>query len=357
MIATAIVTAETTAATTMMTATTAAITVIETAFATLAGMLGTALVLPLPFRTGTVLRTAVFTTIVTAITTATTTAAIILAATVSTAIASFIATTLARTFVLTWSGSSWSLLGGVAAEETFQPTEKARFLGFGDGGRGLRLKRAWLFTALVELFFAFAERLFAFTREFTAGFARAKLVTWLTRLLVAGRALITANGHLSTASLGLTVGKARRMKVRAAFATGIGAGSGLFRLTTDLPALGRTGFLLWRENLEFGFGLHHRFGSGGEGFYGDRSCNRCNGGDRGWVCRSELLCGHGHDGRLDFRHCFNRSGNGRGCERIDVFGLVVNDLDGGRLIAADGSIFVCSGGGRGRTGALAARQA
>jgi hypothetical protein len=338
----------------MMTATAAAITVVETTFATLTGMLGTALVLPLPFRTGTILRTAVFTTIVAAVATATATAAIVLAATVSTAIATFIATTVARAFVLTWSGSGWGLLGGVTAKETSQPTEKARFLGFGDGGRWSWLKSAWL-AALVELFFAFAERLFAFTREFTAGFARAKLVTRFTRLLVAGRAFIAANGHLSTASLGLTVGKARRMKVRAAFAAVIGAGSGLFRLTTDLPALGRTGFLLWRENFEFGFGLHHRFGSGGEGFYGGRSCNGCDDSDRDWICRSGLLRGHRHDGRLDFRHCFYRRGNG--CERIYVFGLVVNDLDGGRLIAAGGSIFVCSGGGRGRTGALAARQA
>ena len=203
------------------------------------------------------------------------------------------------------------------------------------------------------MFFAFAERFFAFTREFTTGFARAKLVTRFTRLLVAGRAFIAANGHLSTASLGLTISMARRVKIRAAFAARIGAGSGLFRLTTYLPALSGTSLLLRRENLEFGFGFHHRFGSRGEGFDGGRSCNRCDDGDRGWVCRSGLLCGHGHDGRLDFRHCFDSSG--RGCERIHVFGLVVNDLDGGRLIAAGGSIFVCSGGGR--TGALAARQA
>jgi len=118
MIATAIVTAETTTATTMMTAAAATIAVVETTFATLARMLGTALVLPLPFRTGAKLRTAVFATIVAAVATATTTAAIILAPTVSTAIATFIATTVAGAFVLTWSGNSWSLLRGVTAKKT-----------------------------------------------------------------------------------------------------------------------------------------------------------------------------------------------------------------------------------------------
>jgi hypothetical protein len=147
------------------------------------------------------------------------------------------------------------------------------------------------------------------------------------------------------------------MKIRTTFAARIGVGSRLFRLTTDLPALGWTGFLLGRENLELGFGFNHRFGSGGEGFDGGRGCSRCDDGDRGWDCRSGLLCGHGHDGRLDIGHGFNSSGNGCGRERIYVFGLVVNDLDGGRLIAAGDGIFVCSGGGSGRTRALAARQA
>jgi hypothetical protein len=102
----------------MMTTTAATIAVVETTFATLAGMLGATLVLPLPFRTGTKLRTAVFTTIVAAVSTATATAAIILAPTVSTAIAAFVATTVAWAFVLTWSGNSWGLLGGVTAKKT-----------------------------------------------------------------------------------------------------------------------------------------------------------------------------------------------------------------------------------------------
>jgi len=185
----------------MMTTTATTIAVIKaTLFAAVTMLFGirTALVLilALAFWAGAELRTTVATAIVAAITaaTASTTAAsaIILAATVATAIAAFVTTAFAAgTFVLTSGWGRRSLLRGIAAEQTLQPTEKARFLGFGNGGRGLRFKRALFATGLFTgLFFAFAKGFAAIAGRLATRFAGAKLVARVLRLFAAGRTII-----------------------------------------------------------------------------------------------------------------------------------------------------------------------
>jgi len=346
----------------MVTTTAATIGIVKTAWlAALPLRFWTALVLPLAFRAGTKLRTTIFAAVVAAITATTTTAAaIVLATTVTTAIATFVTTTFARTFVLARSRCccGGGLLSSVAGKEAFQPAEETRFFGFGHGRRGLRLERARLFATFAELFLALTKLLTAFACRLTTRFARTKIVARFPRLFAAGGAFIAANGHVFATSLGLTVGMACRMKIRTAFAARIGAGSRLFRLAADLPALSRAGFLLGREDFEFGFGFNDRLGRGREGFDPGRSRFWCDDGDRVWGFCSGLLRGDGRDGLLDLRGRFNDCDRNRlGRERIFVLGLMVNDLDGGRLIAATGGIFIHCGGGSGRTRALAARQA
>ncbi len=191
----------------MMTTTATTITIVKaTLFAAVTVLFGIRttliLVLALAFWAGTELRSTVATAIVAAITAATasttTASAMILTTTVSTAIAAFVTATFAAgTFVLTSGWGSCGFLGRIAAEETLQPTEEARFFGFGDGGRGLRFKRARLAT-IAELFFAWftglilacAEWFAAFAERFTTRFARAKLVARFLWLFAAGRTFI-----------------------------------------------------------------------------------------------------------------------------------------------------------------------
>jgi hypothetical protein len=346
MFAATVVTAETTASTTMMTATAAAITVVKTAlFAALTVRLGAALALA--FRAGTKLRTTIFTAVVATITATTASATIVLATAVSTAIAAFVAATFAGTFVLTRSGCGGSLLGGVAAEEALQPAEEAGFFLFGNGRRGLRLECARLFAAFAGLLPALAKWFTALARRLATRFARAKLVARFLRLIVTSRTVIGAGRAI------LTPGGA---KARAGIATRISAGIRLFGRTADFPALSRANLLLGRENFKFGFGFDNRFGSGGEGFDRGRGRNRCDVGDGDWCLGSGLLCGDGRGGLLGNGWRFNDSGrSGLGRERIFILCLMVNDLDGGRLIGAGGG--VCGGGWSVRDGALAARQA
>jgi len=244
---------------------------------------------------------------------------------------------------LSW--SSWGWLSSVSAKETFQPTEKAGFFGFGDGGSGLRLERA-LLTAL------FAELLTTFTRLLATRFAGTKLVAWFLRLFAAGGAIIVARRTVGIASL--TIFMTLRTEIRAAFAARISVGGWLFRLAADLPALGWASFSFWRKDFELGFGFDDSFG--GDRFDFDRS-RRSHGSDDGdWGGGSGLLCGDGCGGLLDVGWRFDdRCRSGLGRERIFVLALVVNDLNGGRLIAAGGGFF--AGGWGGRAGAFAARQA
>jgi len=129
-------------------------------------------------------------------------------------------------------------------------------------------------------------------------------------------------------------------------------------LAADFPALGRAGILLGRENFEFSFGFNDRLGGGREGFDRGLRRNWSDEGDGGGGFRSGLLHGDERDGLLDLGWCFDDSdGSGLGCERVFVLGLVVNDLNGGRLVGAGGGVLVCSGGWGRRAWALTARQA
>jgi hypothetical protein len=345
-----------------MVATTAAtIAVVETAlFATLTVRFGVraTLVLALAFWAGAKLGTTISTTIVATITaaTASATATLVLAATVSTAVAAFVTTTFAAlTLILTLGRSGLTLRGGVASEEAPQPAEKARFLGFGNGGRGLRFKRALLTAWFAGLLFACAKCFAAIAGLLATGFAGAKLVACFLRLVAAGRSIIRARRPIGIAS-GLTVFMALRAEIRAAFAARISAGGGLFRLTADFPALRGANIFLGREDFEFSFGFYDCLGGGRFGF--DRSRRGHGSDDSGWGGGSGLLCGDGRGGLLDLDWRINdRGGSGHGRERVNVFTLVVNDLDGGRLVGAGGGVFVCCGGRGGRTRAFAARQA
>jgi hypothetical protein len=148
----------------------------------------------------------------------------------------------------------------------------------------------------------------------------------------------------------------RRTKIRAAVAAWISTGGWLRRLTADFPALSRASFFFGRKDFEFSFGFDDRLRSGRIGFDRGRSGHRGDDSDRG--SGSRLLGGDGRDGLLDVGWRFDDSGgSGLGSERVFVFGLVVNDLDRGRLISAARGVFVCGGGWGGRAGALAARQA
>jgi len=348
MLATSVVATETTAPTTMMTAATATITVVETAlFAALTLRFSAALALA--FGTRTKLWTTIFTAVVATIATATTAATIILASTIAAAIAAFITTTFAGTFVLTRGRSDRGLLGRVAAEEALQPAKEAGFFGFGHGRRGRRLERAWLFAARARLFTALTGLL-------APGFAGAKLVTRFLRLVITSQTIIGASRLIGIPSR--TVLMARRPEIRTGIPTRISASFRLCRGTADFPALCRTRFFLRREYIEFGFGCDHPLRSGRMGFDSSRSRGESDLSDGGWGCRNSLFWRDGRGRWLDDGWRFNDSGgNGLGCERIFVFGLMGNDLDGGRLIGAGNGAFFCGGGWSGRTGALAARQA
>jgi hypothetical protein len=273
----------------------------------------------------------------------------VLAAAISTAVAAFVTTTFAAlTFVLALGRRVWSLLGSITAEEAFQPAEEAGFFGFGHGGCGLRFKCALLATWFAGLFFARTELLAAIAGLLTTGFAGAKLVAGFLRLVLTGWTIAIAGG--------LTVLMALRAEVRAAFAARINAGGWLVRLAADFPALSGANIFLGREDFEFCFGFYDCLGGGRFGF--DRNRRGHGSDDSGRGGGSGLLCGDGRGGQLDLHWRFNdRSRSGHGRERVNVLMLVVNDLDGGRLVGAGGGVFVCCGGGSGRTGALAARQA
>jgi len=185
------------------------------------------------------------------------------------------------------------------------------------------------------------------------GFAWAKLVTRFLRLFAAGGTIIRACRTFGIAG-GLTVFVTLRAEIRTAFAPRIGAGGRLFRLATDFPALGRAGFIFGREDFEFCLGFDDRLGGERIGF--DRS--RCGHGsdNSDWGGGSGLLCGDGRGWLLDLDWRFNdRGGSGLGRERVFVLCLVVNDLDGGRLVSAGSGVLFCGGGRGWRTGALAAR--
>lgn len=150
---------------------------------------------------------------------------------------------------------------------------------------------------------------------------------------------------------------ARRVKIRTGIATRIGAGIRLFRGTADFPALSRANVLLGRENIELGFGFDDRLGSGSEGFDRGRGRSRCDVGYGDWSHESGLLYGDGRGGLLgDDWRLDDSGGSGLGRERILILGLMINDLDGGRLIGTGDGVFVCGGGCSVRAGALAARQ-
>jgi len=338
MFATAIVTAETTTSTSMMTATAAAIAVVEAAlFAALTLRLGATLVLALAFRTGTKLRTTIFTAIVAAITATTAAATIVLATAVSAAIATFVTATFARTLVLTGSRCCGCLLGLIAAEEALQPAEEAGFLGFGNGWRGLRLKCARLLATFAGLLPALAELFTTLARLFATRFTRTKLVARLLRLVVTSRAVIGARRLVGGA--GRAIFAPGWAEARAGIATGISTGIRLFGGTADFPALGRTNFLLGWENLELGFRFDDRFGNRSRRFDRSRGGNRCNFGDGGWCGDGRLFCRNERGGLFRGGRRFDDSGRSRlGCERVFVLCLMVNDLDGGRLIGAGGGV-------------------
>jgi hypothetical protein len=336
----------------MVTTTATAIAVVETTmFAAVTVLLGVwaALVLALAFWAGAELRATVATAIVATVAAATASATMVLAATVTTAVTAFVTTAFAAlSLILTLGRCGRSLLGRVTTEESLQPTEETRFLGFGDGGRGFRFERALLAAWLAGLLLARAESFAAIAGLLTTGFAGAKLVACFL-------GLVTACGTIGIAS-GLTIFMALRAEIRAAFAARIGAGGGLFRMAADFPALSRAGFFFGREDFEFCLGFDDRLGRGRIGF--GRSRRGHGGDDSGRGGGSGLLCGDGRGGLLDLNWRFNdRGGSGHGRERVNVLTLVVNDLNGGRLVGACGGVFVCCGGGSGRTGALTARQA